>query len=74
MIYRIKLRSKRTNTTTWFNVKANDQKEAIREMMIMLIRTNTGDTFEIRKVKKVIKIYGMEKAIKQTDATSYMVD
>lgn len=54
LIYRIKLRSKRTNTTTWFNVKANDKKEAIREMMIMLIRTNTGDTFEIRKVKKVI--------------------
>ena len=54
MNYRIKLRNKRTNTTTWFNVKANDQKEAIREMMIILIRTNTGDTFEIRKVKKVI--------------------
>lgn len=54
MIYRIKLRNKRTNTTTWFGVKANDQKEAIRKMMIMLIRTNTGDTFEIRKVKKII--------------------
>lgn len=54
MIYRAKLRSKRTNITTWFNVKANDQKEVIREMMIMLIQTNTGDTFEIRKVKKVI--------------------
>ena len=54
MIYRIKLRNKRTNTTNWFGVKANNQKEAIRKMMIMLIRTNTGDTFEIRKVKKVI--------------------
>ena len=54
MIYRIKLRSKRTNTSVWFGVKANDQKEAIRKMMIMLIRTNTGDTFEIRKVKKLI--------------------
>lgn len=54
MVYRIKLRNKRANTTTWFNVKANDQKQAIREMMIILIRTNTGDTFEIRKVKKVI--------------------
>lgn len=54
MIYRIKLRNKRTNTTNLFGVKANNQKEAIRKMMIMLIRTNTGDTFEIRKVKKVI--------------------
>ena len=53
MIYRIKLRNKRTNTSIWFGVKANVQKEAIRKMMIMLIRTNTGDTFEIRKVKKV---------------------
>ena len=54
MIYRIKIRDKETNTTNWFGVKANNQKEAIRKMMIMLIRTNTGDTFEIRKVKKVI--------------------
>lgn len=54
MVYRIKLRSKRTNTTNWFGVKANNQKEAIRKMMIMLILTNTGDTFEIKKVKKVI--------------------
>ena len=54
MIYRIKLRNKRINTTTWFGVKANDQKEAIRKMMIMLISTNTYDTFETRKVKKVI--------------------
>ena len=54
MGYRIKLRNKRTNTTTWFNVKANVKREAIREMMIILIRTNTVYTFEIRKVKKVI--------------------
>lgn len=54
MFYKVKLRNKRSNTTIWFGVKANDQKEAIRKMMIMLISTNTGDTFEIRKVKKII--------------------
>lgn len=54
MIYRVKLRNKRTNTVNWFGVKANNQKEAVRKMMIMLIRTNTGDIFEIRKVKKII--------------------
>lgn len=54
MIYRIKLRNKRTNTTIWFGVKANDQKEAIRKMMIMLIRTNKYDTFKTRKVKNAI--------------------
>lgn len=44
--YEITLYDKVTDTT--------NQIEAIRKMMIMLILTNTGDTFEIKKVKKVI--------------------
>jgi hypothetical protein len=54
MIYRIKLRNKRTNTTTWFGVKANDQKEVIRKAVATLIHSNIYDLYEIRKVKKVI--------------------
>lgn len=54
MIYRIKLRNKETNATIWFGIKANDQKEAIRKMLAILIGTNSYDTFEIRKVKKVM--------------------
>ena len=54
MIYRIKLRNKRTNTSIWFGVKANDQKEAIRKVIATLIYSNIYNLYEIRKVKKAI--------------------
>ena len=54
MIYRIKLRNKRTNKSTWINIIAYTKKDAARKAVAALIHSNIYDLFEIRKVKKVI--------------------
>lgn len=54
MIYRVKLRNKRTNKSAWINIVAYTKKDAMRKTVATLINTNIYYKFEIRKVKKAI--------------------
>ena len=54
MIYRIKLRNKRTNKSTWINIIAYTKRDAARKAIRLFIQCNFYSLFEIRKVKKVI--------------------
>ena len=54
MIYRIKLRNKRSNKSIWINVAASSKREATRKAIHLFIQCNSYSLFEIRKVKKVI--------------------
>ena len=54
MIYRVKLRNKRTNKSAWINIIAYTKKYAIRKVIATLIHSNIYDLYEIIKVKKVM--------------------
>ena len=54
MIYRVKLRNKRSNTSAWINVVASSKREAIRKAIHLFVQCGYFSLFEIRKVKKVI--------------------
>ena len=54
MIYRVKLRNKRSNTSAWINVVVSSKREAIRKAIHLLVQCGSYSLFEIRKVKKVI--------------------